>query len=58
MGSEKVKFITLIFFLLFFIPSAHAQHSLSERDSVLLKNGISILRKYFVEKGYWNTYRR
>ena len=55
MGSEKVKFITLIFFLLFFIPSAHAQHSLSERDSVLLKNGISILRKYFVEKGYWNT---
>ncbi|MBN1987131.1 MAG: DUF3078 domain-containing protein [Prolixibacteraceae bacterium] len=55
MGSEKVKIITLFFFLTCVTPTVFAQQSLSERDNQLLENGINILKKYFIEKGNWQT---
>ncbi|MCG6189222.1 DUF3078 domain-containing protein [Maribellus maritimus] len=55
MRSEKIKVISLVFFLLYFIPVSFAQKSLSDRDAELLNDGINILKKYFVEKGYWQT---
>ncbi|QGY42391.1 DUF3078 domain-containing protein [Maribellus comscasis] len=55
MRSEKIKVISLVIFLLYFIPVSVAQKSLSDKDAELLNDGINILKKYFVEKGYWQT---
>ncbi len=55
MRLGKVRFVTLLGFILFSIPSLYAQHPLNEKDDQLLKDGVNILKKYFIEKGFWNT---
>ncbi len=55
MRLEKVRFATLFFFIIYFVPFSYAQQPLNNRDNRLLKDGINVLKKYFVEKGYWHA---